>query len=71
MWEKSEGAHNSFCSGGEYVDSVAAVMLRGWNNIPAFYPMGRPGAPFVRGFMDKDFGVRGYQRGFIIIKGTI
>ena len=68
---KMEGAYDSFCSGGGDVDSVAAVMFRGWANIPTFHPMGRPCAPFVRGFMDENFGARGCQRGLVVVKGTV
>ena len=54
------------CFGDE--DSVAAIMLKGWVNVPAGSAMGGPRVAFVSGFVSDDFGSRWGERGSVEIE---
>ena len=47
------------------------VVVRQRANVPAVDAMRRPGAAFLRCFMEENFGDRGRERCFIIVEGSI
>ena len=52
MGEKCNGLGNEFGGRGRYVDTVAAIVLRGYANVPAVEAVTGPGAADGWGFMD-------------------
>ena len=52
-------------------NAVATVVLRIHANVPAVSAVQRPGAAFLRCFVQENFIARGCERCFIIVKGSV
>ena len=65
------GPCDVFLAISRHKNTVATVVLQRRADVPDVDAVRRPGAALLRCFMQENFGARGRERCFIVVKGSI